>query len=138
LFFVLLVFAALTSSISLIEPVVAWLVENKGYTRVKASVVSGGATWALGVTVALSFNEWSDFTIFGKTIFNFLDYLTANLMLPIGGFCIAVFAAWVMHDKHVRDELDMSEQQYKLWKYLASYVAPAAVFLVFLQVLGVL
>jgi len=137
LFFVLLVFAALTSSISLIEPVVAWLVENKGFSRVRASVISGVATWALGVTVALSFNVWTDFTIFGKTIFNFLDYVTANLMLPIGGFCIAVFAAWVMHDKHVREELALPEQPYLLWKYLASYVAPASVFLVFLHVVGV-
>ncbi len=137
LFFVLLVFAALTSSISLIEPIVAWLVENKGYTRDKASVVSGSITWALGVTVALSFNAWSEFTILGKTIFNALDYLTANLMLPIGGFCIAVFSAWVMHDKDVRDELDIPEPQYVVWKYLISYVAPAAVFLVFLHVLGI-
>lgn len=136
LFFVLLVLAALTSSISLIEPVVAWLVENRGFTRVKASVISGATTWALGVSVALSFNVWSDFTIFGKTIFNFLDYLTANLMLPIGGFCIAVFAAWIMQQKHVKDELNMPEQQYKIWKFLASYVAPAAVFLVFLHVVG--
>jgi len=137
LFFVLLVFAALTSSISLVEPVVAWLVENKGYTRLKASVVSGFATWALGVSVAFSFNIWSDFTIFGKTIFNFLDYLTANLMLPLGGLGIAVFAGWVMLSKDVQDELEMPEQQYVLWKYLITYVAPAAVFLVFLHVLGV-
>ncbi len=136
LFFVLLVLAALTSAISLIEPVVAWLVENKGYTRIKASVVSGVSTWALGVSVALSFNVWSDFKIFGKTIFDFLDYLTANLMLPIGGFCIAVFATWVMHQKHVKDELDMPEQQYVIWKFLASYIAPASVFLVFLHVVG--
>lgn len=137
LFFVLLVFAALTSSISLIEPAVAWLVENKGYTRVKASVVSGFATWVLGVSVALSFNVWSDFTIFDKTIFNFLDYLTANLLLPIGGFCIAVFASWIMHEKHVKEELDLSEQHYAIWKFLASYIAPASVFLVFLHVVGI-
>lgn len=137
LFFVLLVFAALTSSISLVEPVVAWLVENRGYSRVKASVMSGVAIWALGVSVAFSFNIWSDFKIFDKTIFDFLDYLTANLMLPIGGFCIAVFATWVMHQNHVKDELDMPETQYKAWKILASYVAPFSVFLVFLHVLGV-
>jgi len=137
LFFVLLVFAALTSSISLIEPVVAWLVENKGFTRVKASVISGIITWSLGVTVALSFNVWSDFTLFNKTIFNFLDYLTANLMLPIGGFCIAVFAAWIMNQEHVKEELDLPEMQYGWWKFLASYVAPASVFLVFLHVVGV-
>ncbi len=137
LFFVLLVFAALTSAISLVEPVVAWLVENKGFSRVKACVVSGLATWALGVSVAFSFNIWSDFKVFDKTIFDLLDYLTANLMLPIGGFCIAIFAGWIMQQKHVKDELDMPEQQYQIWKFLVSYVAPAAVFLVFLHVLGI-
>jgi len=137
LFFVLLVFAALTSSISLIEPVVAWLVENKGFSRVRASVIAGLATWALGVSVAFSFNIWSDFKVFDKTIFDFLDYLTANLMLPLGGFGIAVFAGWFMLQNHVKEELELPEQQYMVWKYLISFVAPAAVFLVFLHVLGV-
>ena len=137
LFFVLLVFAALTSSISLVEPVVAWMVENKGFTRVKASVISGLAIWLLGVSVAFSFNIWSEFKIFDKTIFNFFDYLTANLMLPIGGFCIAVFAGWIMQQKHVKEELDMPEQQYEIWRFLACYVAPGSVFIVFLHVLGV-
>ena len=137
LFFVLLVFAALTSSISLVEPVVAWMVENKGFSRVKASVISGLVIWLLGVSVAFSFNIWSEFKVFDKTIFNLFDYLTANLMLPIGGFCIAVFAGWVMQQKHVKEELDMPEQQYKIWRFLACYVAPGSVFIVFLHVLGV-
>ncbi len=136
LFFVLLVFAALTSSISLIEPFVAWLVENKGFTRIKASVICGVTTWALGVSVALSFNIWSEFTIFDKTIFNFLDDLTAKWMLPLGGFCIAIYSGWIMQRKHVQSELDMPEQQFVIWKFLISYIAPAAVFLVFLKVLG--
>lgn len=137
LFFILLVFAALTSSISLVEPVVAWMVENKGFTRVKASVVSGVTIWLLGVSVAFSFNIWSEFKIFDKTIFDFLDYLTANLMLPIGGFCIAIFAGWIMQQKHVKEELGIPEQQYEIWRFLACYVAPASVFIVFLHVLGV-
>jgi len=136
LFFILLVFAALTSSISLVEPLVAWLVENKGFSRVKASVLSGICIWALGVSVAFSFNIWSNFKIFDKTIFDLLDYITANLMLPIGGFCIAVFAGWVMLQKHVKNELDMPEDQYIIWKFLISYIAPASVFLVFLHVVG--
>ena len=135
--FVLLVFAALTSSISLVEPLVAWLVENRGCTRVKACIYSGVGIWALGVSVAFSFNIWSEFKVFDKTIFNLLDYLTANLMLPIGGFCIAIFAGWIMQQKHVKEELDMPEQLYMIWKFLACYVAPASVFLVFLHVLGV-
>jgi NSS family neurotransmitter:Na+ symporter len=137
LFFVLLVFAALTSSISLVEPVVAWLVENKGFSRIKASVMSGIVIWAVGVSVAFSFNIWSEFKVFDKTIFDLLDYLTANLMLPIGGFCIAVFATWIMQQKHVKEELDMPETQYNVWRFLASYVAPVSVFMVFLHVIGV-
>lgn len=137
LFFVLLVFAALTSSISLAEPAVAWLVEKNGYTRTKASLISGFAIWALGVSVAFSFNVWSDFKVFDKTIFNFLDYLTANLMLPIGGFCIAIFTGWFMQRKHVQNELNLPEQQFMSWSFLVRYVAPISVFIVFLHVLGV-
>ena len=72
LFFVLLVFAALTSAISLVEPIVAWLVENRSFSRAKASVLSGVAIWALGVSVALSFNIWSGFKVFDKNIFDLI------------------------------------------------------------------
>ena len=58
-------------------------------------------------------------------------------MLPIGGFCIAIFAAWIMKQEHVKDELDLPDEQYEIWKFLASYVAPASVFLVFLHVVGI-
>jgi len=65
--------------------------------------------------------------------------LTANLMLPIGGFCIAVFAGWIMKQKHSEQELNMPDaKSYQLWKILISYVAPLAVFFVFLHVIGVL
>lgn len=139
LFFVMLVVAALTSSISLIEPAVAWLVESKGFTREKACVWSGLATWALGLGTVLSFNAWSDVKFFERTIFQLLDYLTANLMLPIGGFCIAIFAGWMMQQKHSIAELAMpNDLSYQVWKLLISYVAPAAVFFVFLHVIGVL
>lgn len=136
LFFVLLVFAALSSSISLIEPAVAWLVENKGMSRHNACIWSGLVTWALGVAVAFSFNTWSDVRLFDKSIFDLLDYLTANLMLPLGGLSIALFAGWKMQQAHTQQELEMAEPQFMIWKFLISYVAPAAVFLVFLHVLG--
>ncbi len=138
LFFVLLVFAALSSSISLIEPAVAWLVENKGADRFKACIWAGSATWVVGVAVAFSFNIWSDVRLFDKSIFDLLDYLTANLMLPLGGLCIAVFAGWVMKHQHAFQELELPDEQFKAWKFLVSYVAPAAVFIVFLHVVGVL
>ncbi|MDO9049288.1 MAG: sodium-dependent transporter [Methylobacter sp.] len=139
LFFVMLVFAALSSSISLIEPAVAWLVENKDMSREQACIWSGSVTWLLGFGTIFSFNVWSEFKIFDRTIFQLLDYLTANLMLPIGGFCIAVFAGWIMKQQHTEHELDMPNAlSYQVWKILICYVAPAAVFLVFLHVVGVL
>ncbi|MDI1358415.1 MAG: sodium-dependent transporter [Methylobacter sp.] len=139
LFFVMLVFAALSSSISLIEPAVAWLIENKDMTREQACIWSGSVTWLLGFGTIFSFNVWSEFKIFDRTIFQLLDYLTANLMLPIGGFCIAVFAGWIMKQQHTEHELDMPNPlTYQAWQILIRYVAPAAVFLVFLHVVGVL
>jgi neurotransmitter:Na+ symporter, NSS family len=139
LFFVMLVFAALSSSISLIEPVVAWLVENKDMSRKQACIWSGSITWLLGFGTIFSFNVWAEFKIFDRTIFQLLDYLTANLMLPIGGFCIAVFAGWIMKQQHTEQELGMpTPLGYQAWKILTCYVAPAAVFFVFLHVIGIL
>jgi NSS family neurotransmitter:Na+ symporter len=139
LFFVMLVFAALSSSISLIEPAVAWLVENRNMSREQACIWSGSITWLLGFGTVFSFNIWSEVKIFDRTIFHLLDYLTANLMLPIGGFCIAVFAGWIMKQQHTEQELGMPNAlSYQVWKILICYVAPAAVFLVFLHVIGVL
>jgi len=139
LFFLMLSIAALTSSISLIEPAVAWLVENKNISREKACAWSGLAAWLLGIATIFSFNIWSNFKIFDRTLFQLLDYLTANLMLPIGGFCIAVFAGWIMKQQHSEQELNMpNAQAYQIWLILVRYVAPSAVFLVFLHVVGVL
>ncbi|MCK4587213.1 MAG: sodium-dependent transporter, partial [Gammaproteobacteria bacterium] len=109
LFFILLVFAAWSSAISLIEPAVAWLVENKGWSRMKASVVCGVATWLAGLGTVFSFNIWAEATLWGKTVFDLLDYLTSNIMLPLGGLFIAVFAGWVMKSSSTADELSLGE-----------------------------
>lgn len=138
-FFVLLFFAALTSAVALIEPAVTWLVEARKFDRYKACVWAGGATWLLGIAVALSFNVWSGLHLFGHNLFGLLDYVTSNLMLPIGGFCIAVFAGWIMKQEHSESELALPQPQfYQIWKFSVSYLAPAAVFLVFLHVVGVI
>ena len=139
LFFIMLVFAALSSSISLIEPAVAWLVENQNINRNKASIGAGLLTWTLGLGTVFSFNIWSEFKIMDRTVFDLLDYITANLMLPIGGFFVAVFAGWIMQRKHSEAELEMENAQaYSLWKFLVCYLSPVAVFLVFLNVVGVI
>ncbi|SHE22327.1 sodium-dependent transporter [methanotrophic endosymbiont of Bathymodiolus puteoserpentis (Logatchev)] len=127
LFFVLLVFAAISSAISLIEPAVAWVVENYDVDRKQASIYMGVGTWALGLG-----------TVFSESFFEKIDYLTANLMLPLGGLGIALFAGRVMLQKHTQAELALdNEIEYTAWKFLVSYVTPVAVFLVFLHVLGV-
>jgi NSS family neurotransmitter:Na+ symporter len=146
LFFILLVFAAWSSAISLIEPAVAWLVENRGHTRRYAAVVAGVATWLLGILTVFSFNIWSSFTplgfirIFeGKTLFDLLDYLTANIMLPLGGLAIAIFAAWLMKETDVKEELAVAHNTwYQLWHFLVRYITPVAVIVVFLNVIGIL
>jgi len=139
LFFIVLAIAALTSSIALIEPAVAWLVESKGYSREKACVQAGLVAWALGLGTVFSFNIWSEVKLFERTFFDLIDYLTANIMLPVGGFCIAVFSGWIMHHRHSEQELNLGQPLwFKLWLLLVRYVAPAAVFLVFLHVVGVL
>jgi neurotransmitter:Na+ symporter, NSS family len=136
LFFILLVFAALSSSISLIEPAVAWLVENKGMSRRRACIWSGFVTWLLGLGTVFSFNLWADFTLFGNTFFDVLDYLTANIMLPLGGLLLAVFAGWIMKQRASKDELsDDGVLVYKVWRFLIRYVSPVAVAIIFLDVM---
>ncbi len=138
LFFVLLFFAALTSSISLIEPAVAWLTENRQLSREQACIRSGVACWILGVAVVFSFNIWSQHTLLGKNLFELLDYLTANIILPLGGMGIAIFAAWKMNTQDTQRELGLNSWQYSFWQFLCRYIAPGAVFLVFLHVVGIL
>ncbi len=139
LFFIMLVFAAWTSAISLIEPAVAWYGEKFGSSRTKAAVVTGFVTWLIGVGSALSFNVWGDPLLFGKNFFDLLDFLTANIMLPLGGLFIAIFAAWVMHRRTAREALEMRDGAlFHLWHFLVRYVTPVAVLLIFLQAIGVI
>ncbi len=132
LFFVLLVCAAWTSSISLLEPVVEYLEEHHGVNRVVASLVAGIAAWLLGIASALSFNHWSEITLFDKSLFDMLDYLTTNLMLPLTGLLIAVFAGWVMTRAATQEELEMGEGiGYRLWHFIVRYITPIGVTVVF-------
>jgi len=139
-FFLLLVFAAWTSAISLLEPIVAWLVENRGMSRVTASSWAGLAAWLMGVAALLSLNIWSDFKVFGLEIFSLLEYITTNIMLPLGGLLIALFVGWSMRKKSVMHELDVNNDQHKLfnvWRFATRYIAPLGVLIIFLKVTGI-
>ena len=133
LFFVLLSIAALSSSISLIEPGVAWLIESLKIKRITATVLLGFTAWFIGLFSALSFNLLSEFTIFGKNFFDATDFLTNQIMLPLGGIFIAIFVGWIMKKEHVLDELGFQENFiFKAWYFSVRFVAPTLVGLVFL------
>ncbi|TDY02458.1 sodium-dependent transporter [Thiohalophilus thiocyanatoxydans] len=144
LFFVLLSFAAWTSSISLLEPVVTWLVETFHWRRVTATLYAGILTWLLGVVSVFSFSDWAfEFEFAGQLkengVFDILDILTTNIMLPLGGLFIALFAAWFMSREASRDELGLGDGvRYNLWRVLVKFVTPAAILLVFLNLIGVI
>jgi NSS family neurotransmitter:Na+ symporter len=138
LFFVLLVFAAWTSALGLMEPAVAWLVEHKNRSRILAATMVGGLIWALGFASVLSFNELADFTFLQGTLYQNIDYLTSNVMLPLGGLLITVFAAWIMCANSSSEELGGAGNAYRLWRVLARYVAPLSIIIIFLQAVGVL
>lgn len=139
IFFLMLVFAAFTSAISLLEPTVAWLIERLKTTRTKASILAGSFIWLLGLGSAFSFNLWQNKRLFGLTFFELLDYLTANIMLPLGGLMIAVFAAWFYRRDFILSELNMGNGiVFLTWRGLLGVVAPVAITFVFLHAIGLL
>jgi NSS family neurotransmitter:Na+ symporter len=134
IFFLLVTFAAITSSISLLEPAIAWLIERLKTTRVKAALIVGGVAWFIGLGSAFSFNIWSDvYFVNEMTFFDLMDYVSNNILLPLGGVFIALFAGWAIDQEVTRDQLSSSSPlMYNAWRFVTRFIAPAAVFSVFL------
>ena len=129
LFFLLLAFAAITSSIAIIEPAVARVAEHRSINRRTSAALVTGSIWILGISSVLSFNLWAEVKpIAGKTIFDLADYLTANLMMPVGGMLIAVFAGWFMRRSTLTDELRIRRTWlFASWRFLIRTVVPLAI-----------
>ena len=142
LFFILLMFAAWTSSISLLEPAVTWMVENRKMTRYKAAYIAGFIAWFLGLLTVLSFNHWAfEFTFAGTIkengLFDIFDILTSNIMLPLGGVLVAIFTSWLMSRSSTIDELGVGDKNiYKIWRFIVRYIAPLGVIIIFLNAMG--
>ncbi len=135
MFFVLLSFAAWTSSIGMIEPAVAWMSENKGIKRGLAATILGVFTWVIGFGTVFSWNLWQDKKYFQGTFFDNIDYLISNIALPLGGLMITIFAGWVMCRNSTSEELNCGTGlMYKSWRFAARFVAPVAVILVLIEV----
>jgi NSS family neurotransmitter:Na+ symporter len=132
IFFILISIAALSSSISLLEPFTAW-VEEKGKLR-RSSIVLflSLLIWLLGLGSIFSFNVWSEFKIFGLNFLEFLDYITNNIMLPLGGFSVAILIGWVMPEKFLKENLMLRKNFFRWFYFSLKFVAPISIILIFL------
>ena len=133
LFFILLFFAAITSSISLIEPAITFVVEKFSLSRVYATNILGVFTWTLGILTVLSFNELSSFKVFGMTIFDNIDYLTSKIMLPLGGLLMALFAGFIMKRAIVISELNSNILLANIWFILLKIFSPILLIVIFVK-----
>lgn len=131
-FFLLVSFAAVTSAISLTEPALAFLVEQYNAKRTRVAISLGAGCWLLGIGTVLSFNVWADVHVVGGlTFFDFVDYVSYKVLLPVGGLLIALFSGWVLAKPFVAEELGFEGWQERLWQAAIRFIAPAGVLVVF-------
>jgi NSS family neurotransmitter:Na+ symporter len=135
LFFILLSVAALSSSISLLEPGVAYLSEEGILSRGQAAIVISFFVWVLGIGSALSFNVWSDFHLISeKNFLDSMDFLANQILLPLGGMLIAIFVGWFMKESLIKEEIGaINPVIYYLWRFFVRFLAPACVAYIFLS-----
>ena len=135
LFFVLLSVAALSSSISLLEPGVAFLAEEQILSRRRAAEIISFFVWVLGIGSALSFNIWSDFYLISdRNFLDSMDFVANQILLPLGGMLIAIFVGWFMKESLIKDEIgQINPIIYKLWRFFVKFVAPTCVAYIFLS-----
>ena len=139
LFFILLFFAAYSSVLGMLEPIVSFLEEHRGFSRPKMAVLAGLLSWAIGISAALSFNIWSDLRpmaavpfLAEKSIFDILDFSIANLLLPLNAFLIAIFAGWMMTQQSLLDELGVESVALSRFLHVVlRYIAPVLIFAIF-------
>lgn len=136
LFYVLVAFAALTSTMSLLEVASAYLIDERRMPRRKAVIVAATAIFVLGVPCALSFNVLAELRVAGLTIFELLDYFCSNIALPVGGLLISVFVGWVLTNEERRAEvLELHPILYWAWVGVVRFLAPAAILTILVSLL---
>jgi NSS family neurotransmitter:Na+ symporter len=142
MFFLLLGVAALTSTISVLEVIVAFFVEELKMKRKAATWLATFSVSILGILCVLSTSSLSEFKILGHTIFNLLETTTANVLLPLGGMFIVIFVAWFFGRENLNDELTNSGKlkalYIPLFLFIIKYIAPLAIAFVFLQGIGLI
>jgi len=142
MFFFLLAIAALTSTISVLEVIVAYFSEQLNLSRRTAIVIATASMFILGIAASLSWGMMKDVKLFKLNIFDLFNYTTANILLPLGGLLIVAFLGWFFPGHSVRDELSnegtLPVRYYSLFRFIIRFIAPVAIALVFLNGLGLL
>ena len=139
LFFLTILFAALTSSISMLEVGVAYLVDQRKMSRIKATAILFAGCWVLGILCSLSFGPLRDFHIFGMSIFDACDHLTSDFLMTFGSLLFVFFVGWKMKKADVRDEFTNGGSQrfngrvFGVVYFFIRYVAPAAIIAIFVS-----
>lgn len=142
MFFFLLAIAALTSTISVLEVIVAYFSEQLNLSRRTAIIIATASMFILGIAASLSWGMMKDVKLFKLNIFDLFNYTTANILLPLGGLLIVAFLGWFFPGPSVRDELSnegtLKVRYYSLFRFIIRFIAPVAIALVFLNGLGLL
>lgn len=139
LFFVALLVAALTSSISMLEVAVAFLVEEKKFSRISACILLFVICWILGALCSLSFGPLADVKIFGRTIFDFFDNLSSNVLMTLGSLMTVLFVGWKLKKTDIYDEftnggtLSVNARIFGILWFIIRYVAPVAIIIIFVS-----
>jgi NSS family neurotransmitter:Na+ symporter len=142
LFFVLLAVAALTSTISILEVIVAFFAEELKISRKLATAMASLSVSVLGILCVLSSSSMADVKLFGFTVFGLMDFASANILLPLGGLFIVVFLAWFIDRRTVREELEPKRKSpsplFRIFIFIIKYLAPPAIAFIFLQGIGLI
>jgi len=136
IFFILLGVAALTSTVSVLEVVVAYFSEELNISRFKATALASVSISVLGIFASLSFGPLSDFTISGKNIFDMLDFLASNILLPVGGFLIVIFVGWYLNKSTLFNEIsnggELRAGYFPVYRFIVRFIAPFAIAAIFI------
>ena len=130
-FFILLLFAAWTSSINLTEPMVLILMNKKSWSRRKAAISVGLTAWLLGIVSLLSLNVWQHIRIFNHTFFSLATDIPTNFILPLGGLGYAIFVGWVLPKKISKAQVNSTI--YSLWLFTIRYITPVAILVLLIK-----
>ena len=140
IFYLLLVMAALTSSISMLEMSAAYFHKNLHLSRPLAAVIVSVVCMLLGTFCSWSFGDWKDVTLFGMGFFDLFDYIVAKLIMPIGGMLTCIFLGWVVDERVLRAEMTnngtIKSPLYSTYRFIIRYFAPLCIFLIFANELG--